>query len=75
MMSAPIVHERTFTPEAPRELFRALFLYAWNMRTYDVARDGRFLMVSRGEDVEGAESARIVLNWFEELERLVPTDN
>ena len=41
----------------------------------DGARSAPFLMVSRGEGVDGAESARIVLNRFEELERLVPTYN
>ena len=46
---------------------------AFGMRTYDVTRDGRFLMVTRAENAGGAESARIVLNWFQELERLVPT--
>jgi hypothetical protein len=40
--------------------------------TYDVTRDGqRFLMV---KDVEQASATQInvVVNWFEELKRLVP---
>ena len=43
---------------------------------YDVSRDGQqFLMVQSGASTE-AESAEltVVLNWFEELTRLVPTD-
>ena len=40
---------------------------------YDVAPDGeRFVTVST---VESRQTMTIVLNWFEELERLVPTDN
>jgi hypothetical protein len=45
-------------------------------RHYDVSRDGRFLMV-RGP--EGPPSPPVtqmvlVLNWFEELKRLAPSD-
>jgi serine/threonine-protein kinase len=46
-------------------------------RSYDVASDGRFLMIQR-EDAVGANDAPanivIVQNWFEELRRLVPTE-
>jgi serine/threonine-protein kinase len=43
-------------------------------RSYDVSRDGRFLMVKSGDESR-ATDARIVVvrNWFEELKRLVPT--
>jgi len=41
---------------------------------YDVSRDGtRFLMIRREPDSIPAR-IHVVLNWFEELERLVPTD-
>ena len=47
------------------------------VRSYDVAPDGRFLMIQR-EDAVGANdtpaSIVIVQNWFEELKRLVPTE-
>ena len=44
-------------------------------RPYDVAPDGqRFLMMKR-VDSTPTRSIHIVLNWHEELERLVPTDN
>ena len=40
-------------------------------RNYDVSRDGeRFLFVGRDES---PKDLHVVLNWFEELERLVPT--
>ena len=37
---------------------------------YDVANDGRFLVVS---DVSVRE-IQVVLNWFDELERLLPRE-
>jgi len=42
---------------------------------YDISRDGkRFLMIKAVEE-EGGQQAQInvILNWFEELKRLVPT--
>jgi serine/threonine-protein kinase len=39
--------------------------------SYDVARDGRFLMLA-GTSVP--TDVRVVLNWFDELRRLVPVD-
>jgi serine/threonine-protein kinase len=44
-------------------------------RTYDLSRDGgRFLMIkaARSPDDESSPSLVVVLNWFEELKRLVP---
>ena len=44
-------------------------------RHYDVAPDGRYFLVIKGED--GASLSQqlvIVQNWFEELKRLVPTN-
>ena len=49
------------------------------MSSYDVAPDGRFLMIKQGE-LGGEEHATpphiiVVQNWFEELKTRVPTDN
>jgi hypothetical protein len=41
-------------------------------RQYDVAPDGRFLMLKAA--VPDRLQVDVVLNWFEELKRLVPTD-
>ena len=41
--------------------------------SYDVAADGRFLMIE--EDPDDSVRVIVVQNWFEELKRLVPTDN
>ena len=56
----------------PQPLFPDRFWKGGNL-TYDVAADGRFLMVERDPD----DSVRVIVvqNWFEELKRLAPTDN
>jgi hypothetical protein len=57
-----------FTAGAPRVLFRAK---ARNM--YDVSPDGeRFVMVHNDETSQ--PRINVVLDWFSELEKLVPTD-
>ncbi len=49
----------------------------WGRRNYDVTTDAqRFLMVKPIDEVRpGAPELILVLNWFEELKRLVPTNN
>jgi serine/threonine-protein kinase len=41
--------------------------------TYDVHPDGRFLMITAEDAAAAAREVVMVENWFEELERLVPT--
>jgi hypothetical protein len=67
MIAATIETEPEFRVTDRKELFR------WEHRgSYDVARDGRFLMI---RDPEGPprQQINVVLNWFDELKRLVPT--
>ncbi len=40
---------------------------------YDVAPDGRFIMI-KTPDEDRPREISVVLNWFQELEQLVPTD-
>ncbi|MHC4556376.1 MAG: protein kinase domain-containing protein [Planctomycetota bacterium] len=48
--------------------------YTGTGSNYDVSRDGqRFLMVKESEDQPSATQLIVVLNWFEELKRLVPS--
>ncbi len=60
----------------PRLLFEGRFLGTGPVhlrRNYDVSLDGqRFLMIKREQDLVPTELI-VVLNWFEELKRLVPT--
>jgi hypothetical protein len=44
----------------------------WPIYDVDVAADGRFLALLPRETVDGPLELRVVLNWFEELERLAP---
>ncbi len=58
--------------EKPRLLFEESYRYNFTGVTseYDVTADGQqFVMVKE----EGTSQINIVLNWFEELKRLVPT--
>ena len=63
--------EPSFTPDPPEVMFEGQY-----GRSYDVAPDGqRFLMAKRLEDDTSAPSQIIIVqNWFDELQRLVPTN-
>ena len=41
---------------------------------YDVAADGRFVMIAPGEPEPAGTRIHIIQNWDEELKRLVPTN-
>lgn len=45
-------------------------------RGYDVLPDGRFIMLLPDESgsAGGRPELRLILNWFDELKRLVPTN-
>jgi Tol biopolymer transport system component len=64
MMAVPIEPGSTFTSGTARVLFEGQYA-PW----YDVAPDGRFLMV-RDEQQGDTIELRFVLNWLEELKRL-----
>ncbi len=78
MMAVAIDTESEFSAGAPQVLFEGRFLGTGSVlegRNYDISPDGqRFLMIKREQDVMPTELI-VVLNWFEELKRLVPTDN
>ena len=45
------------------------------MHNNDVAADGqRFVMIKEDEQESTSVQINVVLNWFEELKRLVPTN-
>ena len=41
---------------------------------YDIAPDGRFLMIEEGEPLEPM-SIQVLVNWTEELKYLAPAEN
>jgi hypothetical protein len=48
--------------------------YYAGRHSYDITRDGkRFVMIQLGEEEASLTELHVVLNWFDELERRVPT--
>ena len=79
LMVVPYQTDPTFTAGNAEVLFEEPY-YAGGTaspgRTYDISLDGqRFLMIKESEEVTRVPvSITVVLNWLEELKRLVPTD-
>jgi len=79
MMAVAIETEPELSVGTPRLLFEGRFLPVLSGdepgSSYDISPGGqRFLMIQREQDLVPTEII-VVLNWFEELKRLVPTDN
>ncbi|MDA2931194.1 hypothetical protein MYX84_14830 [Acidobacteria bacterium AH-259-O06] len=76
MMVVRIKTEPIFTAGNPEVLFTGRY-FTGAARHYDISADGqRFLMIKEGgqtEETSARDELIIVLNWFEELQRLVPT--
>ncbi len=72
MMVVKIDADSEFRFERPEVLFAGNYYHDYKP-SYDVGSDGRFLMIQRGEQEPGQAQINVVLNWFEELKRLVPT--
>ena len=75
LMATRIFLEPELRFESPRMLFESPYFHVvGNAPTYDVGPDGRFLMIKPFTD-EALSGREVILvqNWFEELERLVPT--
>ncbi len=74
MMAVPITTQSGFSAGEPRLLFEGRFERFERHPGYDVSPDGqRFLMVRTPPESEPRQ-INVVLNWFEELKRLVPTN-
>jgi serine/threonine-protein kinase len=72
LMVAEVASTSPLQMRAPKRLFEGGFI-AWEPntpRTFDVAPDGRFLMIE--PTATNAQRFNVVLNWTEELKRLVP---
>ena len=72
-MAVRIETQPELRPQSPELLFDGDYFHR-NRPSYDVATDGRFLMIQPMITEEDAQ-IHVILNWFEELKRLVPTDN
>jgi eukaryotic-like serine/threonine-protein kinase len=70
MMVVATTFKPTFQAAKPEVLFERPY-FRNSPRNYDVTSDGRFLMIKESE-VEATQIS-LVLSWFEDLKRLVPT--
>jgi Tol biopolymer transport system component len=72
MMAVPIQMSPVFQAGTPQLLFKGSFSYGfwdWSFN-YDISPDGqKFIMTKTGED---SVVLNIILNWSEELKRMVP---
>ena len=71
IMVVPFQTESKFEPQTPRLLFEWPEFAAAG-RSYDISPDGMRFVMLRAHTEELTE-LNVVLNWFEELKRLVPT--
>ena len=72
MWAVDVETETRFVPGAARILFPIGFMQTGSRFDYDVSADGeRFLAKTKRADAPPVQ-IHVVLNWFEELERLVP---
>ena len=75
LMAVPVRTDAGFTYGAPEMLFDAPYYFGAPGRNYDVAPDGRFLMIQPEEGADGGEPSpeiTVVLNWHQELLERVP---
>ncbi|MCZ6768011.1 MAG: protein kinase [Acidobacteria bacterium] len=72
MMAVDIITEPAFASGKAKLLFEGKYTAFGPRAAYDVTPDGqRFLMIKESE--QQVTHINVVLNWFEELKRLVPT--
>jgi Tol biopolymer transport system component len=75
VITVPIELDPTFTQGTPEVMFEGNYILENGGPNYDVSPDGeRFLMIRSAANRSATEQIVVVQNWFEELERLVPTD-
>jgi serine/threonine-protein kinase len=71
VMAVPVSTSPEFTIGKPQVLFDGPYIGFGADRSFDVSRDGRFLMI-KGDNAAMGRQLNIVTNWFEELKRLIP---
>ncbi len=62
-----------FDRSTPRPLFPDTY-FTSVVNNWDMSPDGRFLMIKKDASPVAATEIVVVLNWMEELKRLVPVD-
>ena len=78
MFAVAVQSGTTLVAGRPQVLFEfAMLAQTGGNRPYDIAPDGRFVIIRSGQAEAGGGTASdliVVQNWFEELKRLVPTN-
>ena len=73
MMVADVGSGSAFSASRPRPLFAKAVARGDGYANYDVSPDGqRFIVVNTPEAEAGATEISVIVNWFDELKRLVP---
>jgi eukaryotic-like serine/threonine-protein kinase len=75
MFAVPVQSGTTLVAGRPQVLFELAMVASLSFRPYDIAPDGRFLIIRSGQAEAGGGTASnliVVQNWSEELKRLVP---
>jgi hypothetical protein len=71
-MSVTIQTQPRFLAGTPRSMFEgSLVSDEWH--DFDVAPDGRFIMIQTGQPKAPRPEIALIQNWFEELKQRVPT--
>jgi Tol biopolymer transport system component len=77
MYAVPVQSGTTLVAGRPQRLFEFPMVQLTGGTPYDIAPDGRFLIVRSNQAEAGAGTVPqivFVQNWFEELKRLVPVN-
>jgi len=77
MFALPVDTKHGFAAGKPRLLFEGSYVVGGldvGGLDYDVAPDGRFLMIKPSQEEQAPPRLNVVLNWVEELTRRVPTN-
>jgi serine/threonine-protein kinase len=72
VMAVAVSTGSTFRFKPPTLLFDSRYRIFGQPWSYDVAADGRFLMVKPTTETHASPQVVVVLNWHEELKRLAP---
>ena len=75
-LAVPVTTKPRFRPGTAKVLFEGQYAIGTYLgfSNFDIAPDGKsFVMIKADEEWGRATEVRVVLNWFEELERLAPT--
>ncbi len=78
VMAASVQTGPSFQAQTPTLLFEGPYLNGTTLAggsvNYDVSPDGQRFVMLKGEEGSQQSQINVVLNWFEELKRLVPTN-